>query len=412
MKLPKSKLQISSTLLILLILAFSVLTFSYVGSVNRKVLEMEESIELALKNSEDVRKSVDISLYEDHLKLSNQISLESEVESLKLKIEELSSVKENQNYLAISEIYKLYGDFHNKLKRNIDEKIDTDNFKGKAEVWGSKLIANDLDSLKNEIIEANKNLDESHEKYLANLPKPAPTVSTPPSVSGGNYTVVEIDRGKFGVYLVKVSLSDVKVVTSSANDDNCKNNCPTKSLADHVKDNNGFAGINGTYFCPPDYSSCSGKVNSSDYAFYKSNSGKWLNKDALSWGDTGLATFNGRSAKFYKRSTDYGGSSVTAGISNYPTLVYDGNVVIDTGKLTSYQKDVKGARGVIGIDSSNLYLVIVSNATVVDAAHVMKSLGVKYALNLDGGGSSALYLNGSYIVGPGRGLPNAVILVK
>jgi len=39
-------------------------------------------------------------------------------------------------------------------------------------------------------------------------------------------------------------------------------------------------------------------------------------------------------------------------------------------------------------------------------------LGVKYALNLDGGGSSALYLNGSYIVGPGRSLPNAVILVK
>ena len=32
-----------------------------------------------------------------------------------------------------------------------------------------------------------------------------------------------------------------------------------------------------------------------------------------------------------------------------------------------------------------IYLAIVSNATVVDAAYVMKSLGVKYALNLDGG---------------------------
>jgi len=410
MELPNSKLQISSSLLILLILAFSVLTFSYVGSVNRKVLEMEESIERTLQSNEDIKNSINVSLYEDHLKLSNQISLESETESLRLKIEELSSVKENQNYLAISEIYKLYEDFQNKLKRNMDEKLDTDSFKGKAGEWGSKLIANDLDGLKNEIIEANKILDESHEKYLASLPKPAPVVT--PSVSGGNYTTVETDRGKFGVYLVKVSLSDVKVITSSASSEDCKDDCPTKSLADHVKDNNGFAGINGSYFCPPDYSSCSGKVNSSDYAFYKSSSGKWLNKGALSWGDTGLATFNGTSAKFYIRSTDYNGSSVTAGISNYPTLVYDGNVVIDTGKLTSYQKDVKGARGVIGVDGSNLYLAIVSNATVIDAAHVIKSLGVKYALNLDGGGSSALYLNGSYIVGPGRNLPNAVVLVK
>jgi len=202
------------------------------------------------------------------------------------------------------------------------------------------------------------------------------------------------------------------VITASANGDDCKDNCPTKSLAEHVKDNGGFAGMNGAYFCPPDYSSCSGKINSSDYAFYKSSSGKWLNKGALSWGDTGLATFNKSSAKFYKKSSDYGGGSVTAGISNYPSLLHGGDVVINSDKLTSYQKDVKGARGVIGVGDSNLYLAIISNATVVDAAYVMKSLGAKDALNLDGGGSSALYLNGSYLVGPGRSLPNAIVLVK
>ncbi len=49
---------------------------------------------------------------------------------------------------------------------------------------------------------------------------------------------------------------------------------------------------------------------------------------------------------------------------------------------------------------------------MVDAAYVMKALGAKDALNLDGGGSSALYLNGSYLVGPGRSLPNAIVLVK
>ena len=59
-----------------------------------------------------------------------------------------------------------------------------------------------------------------------------------------------------------------------------------------------------------------------------------------------------------------------------------------------------------------MYLAIISNATVVDAAYAMKGLGALDALNLDGGGSSAMYINGSYVVGPGRSLPNAIILTK
>ncbi len=347
-------------------------------------------------------------MYEDHLKLSQQINLLSEADSLKTQIEELSSIKDNQDYQKIQDIYKSYGTFVSNLDRNIKVKIDTKEYEGSVSKWGEMLINKDFDNLKGEIDTSISKLDEAHEKYLASIPKPVANQVS----GGGNYMTVDTDRGKFGVYLIKVALSDVKVITASANGDDCKDNCPTKSLAEHVKDNGGFAGMNGAYFCPPDYSSCSGKINSSDYAFYKSSSDKWLNKGALSWGDTGLATFNGSSAKFYKKSSDYGGGSVTAGISNYPSLLHGGDVVINSDKLTSYQKDVKGARGAIGVGDSNLYLAIISNATVVDAAYVMKSLGAKDALNLDGGGSSALYLNGSYLVGPGRSLPNAIVLVK
>ncbi|HNU76651.1 MAG TPA: phosphodiester glycosidase family protein [bacterium] len=327
---------------------------------------------------------------------------------MKTQIEELSSIKDNQDYQKIQDIYKSYGTFVSNLDRNIKVKIDTKEYEGSVSKWGEMLINKDFDNLKGEIDTSISKLDEAHEKYLASIPKPVANQVS----GGGNYMTVDTDRGKFGVYLIKVALSDVKVITASANGDDCKDNCPTKSLAEHVKDNGGFAGMNGAYFCPPDYSSCSGKINSSDYAFYKSSSDKWLNKGALSWGDTGLATFNGSSAKFYKKSSDYGGGSVTAGISNYPSLLHGGDVVINSDKLTSYQKDVKGARGAIGVGDSNLYLAIISNATVVDAAYVMKSLGAKDALNLDGGGSSALYLNGSYLVGPGRSLPNAIVLVK
>lgn len=414
MSLPKIKLNLKISpvfkvlFLVSLVTFFSVFILTFVKGINEKISRVEDSVSLISETQENLKNSIDVSLYEDHLELSQQISLLSEADSLKTQIEELSSIKDNQDYQKIQDIYKSYGTFISSLDRNIKVKLDTKEYEGSVSRWGEMLIKKDLDNLKVEIDTSISELNEAHKKYLANIPKPVETKVS----GGGNYMTVDTDRGKFGVYLIKVALSDVKVITASANGDDCKDNCPTKSLADHVKDNGGFAGINGAYFCPPDYSSCSGKVNSSDYAFYRSSSDKWLNKGALSWGDTGLATFNGSSAKFYKKSSDYGGGSVTAGISNYPTLLNDGNVVINEGKLTSYQKDVKGARGVIGVNDSDIYLAIVSNATVVDAAYVMKALGAKDALNLDGGGSSALYLNGSYLVGPGRSLPNAVVLIN
>lgn len=48
---------------------------------------------------------------------------------------------------------------------------------------------------------------------------------------------------------------------------------------------------------------------------------------------------------------------------------------------------------------------------MLDLAHVFKSLGATHALNLDGGGSVALWFGG-YKVGPGRSLPNAVIFAQ
>ena len=346
-------------------------------------------------------------LYEEHLRTSERIRLSGELDKLSLKMEELLEKQDNKEFTEIQKIYAQYKKFADTVLRNSNAKLATADYEKKVAVWGELLLKKEFTKITDEVTASLTALDKQYKDYLATLPPPATSVG-----SGYNYVTVDTEKGKFGVYLIKTALSSVKVVTASANGDDCSDNCPTKSLAQHVQDNGGFAGMNSAYFCPPDYASCSGKVNSSDYAFYKSSSGKWLNEDALSWGDTGLATFNGSSAKFYKKSSDYDGDGVTAGVSNYPSLLKDGNVAIDSGKLTSYQKDVKGLRGAIGVGKSNLYLAIISNATVVDAAYVMKSLGAQDALNLDGGGSSAMYINGSYVVGPGRSLPNAIILKK
>ena len=159
------------------------------------------------------------------------------------------------------------------------------------------------------------------------------------------------------------------------------------------------------------YAQFNDKLNSFDYALYNSDSDSWINEGARGWSATGLMTFSGGGGSFYSASSDFGGGSVDAGISNYPSLVKNGEIVIDEGALDSYQKDVKGSRGVIGIGGGNIFLAIVTNATVVDAAYAIQAAGAEDALNLDGGGSSALY-NGGYLVGPGRSLPNAVVLTR
>ena len=73
---------------------------------------------------------------------------------------------------------------------------------------------------------------------------------------------------------------------------------------------------------------------------------------------------------------------------------------------------VRGTRGAIGVDGTYVYLAIIYPATVPEAAAVLQALGVRDALNLDGGGSAALWIDGGYVVGPGRQLPNAIVLTR
>ena len=394
-----------TTLNFILVLAVIYTQFFYFKNIISRVGTDYQQIK---DNQEVLKNNFADELFNEHLALQELSSLEQSKKQLEDDISKLRATDDGSLLFRVNEFYEMYQDYLSKLKRNSDVKLETGASSDKVAGWGPKLLNQEFEALKTEITSEGKVLDDAYAKYVAALPKPEPAAAG----EGYTYITVSNERGKFGVHLIKVPLSSVRVKTVSANEETCKDNCPTKSLADYVSENNGYAGINGSYFCPPDYASCDGKVNSYDFALYNSNKGKWMSKDALGWEDTGLVTFNGSSASFYKESTEYGGGSVTAGISNYPSLVRDSEVIVNSGDLTSYQKDIKGLRGAIGFGGSNLYLAIINNATVIDAAYVMRDLGVKYALNLDGGGSSAMYINGKYMVGPGRSLPNAVVITK
>lgn len=206
------------------------------------------------------------------------------------------------------------------------------------------------------------------------------------------------------VDIIAADLSNTRILTDVAQDGDCGNNCAVLPLADYVSRNGGFAGINGSYFCPPDYASCAGKVNSFDTLAFNSRTKKYSNSDNNKFSTIPMFVQTADHAfRLMGASQEWGrDTGIIGGLANYPILVSGGHAA--TGD------DSKGGnKGFIGVKGGKVYIGHIRNATYVQAAKVLETLGLDQALNLDGGGSSALYMGG-YKVGPGRNLPNAIIL--
>lgn len=247
-------------------------------------------------------------------------------------------------------------------------------------------------------------------------PTPRPTVPPPvvlnaPSGPGLTRGQAATPMGNFSVSVLTVSLNSAKMITDTGNDANCTTDCQALSLSDFVSRNSGFAGVNGTYFCPATYPECAGKTNSYDFPVYNTRLNRWINQDKLFWGERRAMIYVDGSGAHYLHSANSFSGSLTAGIVNYPGLVNGGGVAIDDNQsgLSDKQK-AKGTKVGLGIkDSQTVMVVVASNVNMREFAEVFKSLGATGALNLDTGGSTALISGGKYAFGPGRALPNAVI---
>jgi len=70
-------------------------------------------------------------------------------------------------------------------------------------------------------------------------------------------------------------------------------------------------------------------------------------------------------------------------------------------------------RSAVGITQAReLLLVTCPSATIRQLAGVMRALGAYNAMNLDGGASSSLWLQGRYVTAPGRDISNALVVLK
>ena len=196
-----------------------------------------------------------------------------------------------------------------------------------------------------------------------------------------------------------------------------RGNYGAESLAKFVIANNGFAGINATYFCSG--SGC-GAANYYFFPVYNSRLGKLINEDQLKYWTTGPIMAFDTNNKFYyfKDSREFisvnnfeekYGVKLRAALGNKPRLVENGmNLLIDWD-IDESQLKTKALRNGLAYKNGKIYLVVARAAIVPDLAEIMKAMGMEYALNLDGGGSSALFYNDEYMIGPGRNIPNAII---
>lgn len=296
-----------------------------------------------------------------------------------------------------------------KLKEKTDENLDKlDELYARAL---SELSELEYATAEATLDELNKNISTELQKIAeSQAPKVTAPESNAPPGSGYSRQYVNTDQaGQFLVSMVAADLSSTRVIVDTATDSDCGNECPVLSLAEYISRNGAYAGINGSYFCPATYPSCQGKTNSFDLLAmnYKKT---YFNSDNNVYSGNPVVIFGDGYIRFVSSGSEWGRDTSPNGVlMNYPLLLMNGEVRF--GGDDDPKKGSKGGRSFVANKGNTIYIGVVHSATVAESARVMKALGFENAMNLDDGGSTALW-SGGYKVGPGRSLPNVILFVS
>ncbi len=233
---------------------------------------------------------------------------------------------------------------------------------------------------------------------------------------------VNLGATPYTVHVLKFNLRDprLSIITESANATDCADDCAARSLGDFILSHEAVAGINGSYFCPADYASCASKSNYYFYPVFNSRTRTMINQEQTKWPTTGgmLAFDDQNTPYFYAAASQFGspeqfqketGRSLQAAIGNDLLIVREGYNLINSANLDAKQNTSRVDRAAVGVRDNWLHLVVAQKATVMNLADILVQMGMKNALNLDAGYSTALYYDGRYRLGPGRDIPNALL---
>lgn len=316
--------------------------------------------------------------------------------------EEIKNIQDTYNRALIS--YQKILDFNGDKKKLPDfEKLFAKILKLLSEKNYSSASAS--------IADLDKQIDDASMKAAQTftIPENVKTGNTPPSSGFASQKVSVEGLGDYLVSIVSADLGSTRVIVDTATDDGCRDNCPVLPLGDYVSRNGAFAGINGSYFCPAAYPQCAGKTNTYDTLLMNKNK-RYFNSDNNVYSTVPAVIFFDGSIRFVSQSLEWGRDTSPNGVlANHPLMVFNNQVAF--GGNSDPKQGSKGPRGFVGATGNTVYIGIVYNATVAEAARVLNKMGIHNALNLDSGGSTALW-SGGYKAGPGRNIPNAILFVR
>lgn len=349
---------------------------------------------------------------------ATKTDLEKDLEKAKSEYEALKKedqrVRNDRLEKEIQDIQKTYKDSvtaYEKLLKLKEQTNKTVEFDERFTKILTSLSDKDYASASGQLASLKTDIDKKQAEIAASFQIPAsvPVNNTAP---GSGYQRQNV-QNEFGSYLVDVIAADLnsaRVVVDTASDSTCGNDCPVAALGDFAARSGAFAGINGPYFCPASYPSCAGKTNSFDTLIMNKNK-VYFNSDNNVYSSVPAVIFSGGSARYVGQSSQWGrDTGADAVIAAQPMLVSNGEVVF--GGDEEAKRAGKGSRSFIGSTGSTVYIGVVHNANVAEVARVLKTMGIQNALNLDSGGSTALWSNGSYLVGPGRSTPFGILLLR
>jgi exopolysaccharide biosynthesis protein len=312
---------------------------------------------------------------------------------------------------AIKKIYKESVEVYERLVslREISKKTDAQD---KQYAQSLKYLVDfNYASAEAQLITLDADIAKEKEKLASTFAIPANVTSSNKAPSSGySRQRVSTPVGEYMIDIIAADLNSSRVIVDTASDGTCTNNCPVAALGTYASRSGGFAGVNGPYFCPASYPSCAGKTNSFDTLLMNKNK-TYFNSDNNVYSTVPAVIFSGNSARFVSQSQQWGrDTGVDSVIAGQPLLMLNGNRVF--GGDGEPKRSGKGSRSFIGTTGNTVYIGVVHNVSTAEMAYVLQTLGISSALNLDSGGSTALWNGGRYIVGPGRDTPFGIVITR
>lgn len=391
LKLIKFDRHVPIIIIVLVVLFASYYIFNnQIGSLQTMIQNLNHEKDRTLSELEQIGKELSDLASQDQLAINREL------------MDEIGKINE-----AYNEAVGVYDDVVELRTRGVNT-TNIDKELSKVIAW---LSERKYEEAKGQVVKITEMVKAEEQKLIAafSIPAAAPQSNTPPSQGYSRQTVNVEGLGQYLVSLVAGDISSTRVIVDTASDGDCGNDCPVLPLATYVSRSGAFAGINGTYFCPASYASCAGKTNSFDLLVMNKNK-TYFNSDNNVYSNNPAAIFGDGYVRFVSAVSQWGrDTSVHGVVSNFPLLVFNGNVVF--GGDDDPKKGSRAGRSFVAHKAGQVFIGVVHNATVAESARTLAAMGMENALNLDSGGSTALW-SGGYKIGPGRDLPNAILFVN